>query len=205
MSETIEHYASEPSRMRSRLIFLGILAVFFGPMFLAYVLFADSGWKPAGFTNHGELISPVRPLGETPLLAADGRTLDAGFWRGRWTLVYIGTGTCDIFCETSLFKMRQARLTLGRDIDRVQRLYLLTDTALDANAKQLLAEHQGMVLATQRGAILRRLSTVFGEDAQGKLFVIDPAGNLMMRYDDDSTTRGIHKDLKRLLKVSAIG
>ena len=39
----------------------------------------------------------------------------------------------------------------------------------------------------------------------GTIYLIDPIGNLMMKYDTTSTSRGMLKDIKKLLKISNIG
>ncbi len=204
MNDATAEYAQAPSRTRSRVIFLAILAVFFGPMLAAYLMFVNFKWTPDGYTNHGELIQPVRPLIHVSLRDDAAQVFGEDFWRHKWTLVYVGGGQCDLYCETALFKMRQARLSLGRDADRVQRLYLLSGT-VDGRLAGLLSAHEGMVLASPLDASSTEALAVFGEPARGALYLVDPMGNLMLRYDDDSTTKGIQKDLKRLLKVSKIG
>lgn len=204
MNNTTAEYAQAPSRTRSRVIFLAILAVFFGPMLVAYLMFVNLQWAPEHHTNHGELIEPVRPLTHLSLRDENAQVFGEDFWRHRWTLVYVGGGPCDLYCETALFKMRQARLSLGRDADRVQRLYLLSG-AVGERLAGLLPAHKGMVLASPLDAASSEAQGVFGEPARGALYLVDPMGNLMLRYDEDSTTKGIQKDLKRLLKVSKIG
>ncbi len=196
----------------SRAALLGIIAIFFGPLLLAYYLFTHLDvWTPSGRTNHGELIQPVRSIAGLTLQMLDaqgqatGGLLSADYWQGRWTLVQVGGAQCDLYCQAALFKTRQSRQVIGRDATRVQRLYVLSATPDNGKMAQLMPEHPQLTLTraapSQSDALMKR----FGPDALGKVFLVDPLGNVMMRYDDDSTAKGMIKDLKKLLKVSKIG
>jgi cytochrome oxidase Cu insertion factor (SCO1/SenC/PrrC family) len=154
---------------------------------------------------HGDLITPADPIGPFELRTLRGRALDKAFLRDQWTLVYVGGSRCDLWCEASLFKMRQVRLTLGEDQDRVQRLYLLTDTQALEGLRPLLSRHRSMVVATPREESRLKVLTQFGPHGSGSFFLIDPNANLMMRYSANATSEGLKEDLTRLLEVSTIG
>ncbi|HEX4267297.1 MAG TPA: SCO family protein, partial [Steroidobacteraceae bacterium] len=143
-----------------------------------------------------ELIQPPRPL---PRVAAD-----PSLFRGEWTLVYIGDGRCDTACRETLYVMRQTRLALGTEQTRVARVFLAT---ADCCAKDYLArEHAGMTVFDAAGAAEASLLSLFpAGDKAHTLFVVDPLGNLMMRYDVRHDPRGLLVDLKRLLELSQIG
>lgn len=205
MSETtpVSETPSENQQLKSRLTFLGILATFLVPLVLAIALYARLDvWTPSTYVNHGRLVEPVSPLGYLSLKTVDGDVVDRATIEGRWTMVYLADGVCGIACQSQLFKMRQARLMLGRDVPRVQNLYL----ALDEDALRSLSLDyskflSGQVAEESRASQLNAFSTSRG----GHFYLIDPLGNLVLDYDERSTTKGVVKDLKRLLKVSNIG
>jgi cytochrome oxidase Cu insertion factor (SCO1/SenC/PrrC family) len=206
MIEDVDPSSGPARRGLSRAAMLGLIAVFVGPLLLAILMYTRlDSWQPSGQVNHGELITPARPLGEITLIGPDEARLETDYFRGKWTLVYLAGSRCDLGCETALFKTRQARETLGRDSDRVQRLYLVVDRPSQPWPPAFAAEHPLMQLATAPGASRAAVVDGFGADGRGRVFVVDPLGNVMMRYDAEATTKGIQKDLKRLLKVSQIG
>lgn len=130
--------------------------------------------------------------------------LDAGFFRGHWTLLLWGGADCGLDCEAGLFKMRQARLALGRHRGRVRTAYLLPPgEPLDIRPPQLLRRHPRLAVARLGGdaRIVRALSAL----APARVYIVDPHGNLMMGYAADATARGITRDLKHLLRASRIG
>jgi cytochrome oxidase Cu insertion factor (SCO1/SenC/PrrC family) len=183
-------------RFRNLRTLAALAALFFMPLLASAWLYYGMGWRPAGQVNHGELIQPPRPL---PRVAADPT-----LFRGEWTLVYIGDGSCDASCRGTLYVMRQTRLALGTDQTRVARVFLVTK---DCCAQDYLArEHAGMTVFDAAGAAGAALLGRFppGDEAH-TLFVVDPLGNLMMRYDVRHQPRGLLVDLKRLLELSQIG
>jgi hypothetical protein len=179
---------------------VALAVLFFGPLLVATILFEFSDrWRPEGVSAEGELITPAVPLRDFASTSADG-VVDPSFFRGRWTLLHVEE-TCNLACEAALFKTRQIRLTLGRDTDRVQRLLVVPgDVTPDA---ELLARHPDLAVA--RGGDLRPLLENLGPRVPGAFFIVDPMGNLMMRYPSDAPAKGLQKDLKHLLKVSKIG
>lgn len=193
-------------RLVSRLVLLGVVAAFVGPLLLATLWYAEvERWRPQGQVNHGQLVSPARPVTTLALRRLDGTPLGPAWLRGRWTLVQIGARDCDLRCQASLFKSRQARLSLGRDQERVQRLLVLPSGEAPQRWAPLLAGHPRLTVATAGPGQLAELRALFGAGAPEALMLVDPLGNFMMRYDAEATTKGILKDLKRLLKVSHIG
>jgi hypothetical protein len=193
-----------------------LAALFFVPLLASAWLYYGTSWRPGGHVNHGELIQPPRPLPrvELPRIALAGQTAgrttpelaagDPTLFRGTWTLVYIGDGTCDASCRGTLYVMRQTRLALGTDMTRLERVFLVTANCC---AKDYLArEHAGITVLDASGAAGARLLDRFpAGDRAHTLFIIDPLGNLMMRYDVRRDPRGLLVDLRRLLELSQIG
>lgn len=187
---------------QGRRTLLLLAVVFLGPMAVAMVLyFTGFEWRPDGGTQHGELYEPARPLPDLGL-ALLGEGAGHGTLHGKWTLIHVGPGDCDAGCRQALVEMRQVRRALGRDMDRVQRLYLVRGGSADREA--LAAEHPGLALAADAAAVPDLLQ-VIGPVAAGDILLTDPLGNLVMRYPAGTAMKGIYQDLQRLLKISTIG
>jgi hypothetical protein len=200
-----------PAERRSNAQFWILVGLFFAPLLLAFLLYySGADWRPSGRTNRGELIQPPRPLPGIELPTPDGAPLPADFWRGKWTLVYVGDGRCDQRCREALTLMRQTRLALNAEMTRVQRALLATGHCCDRT--YLDAEHPGLALARVDGAAGAQLLATF-PDAQsatrgGRIYVVDPLGNLMMSHAPaapGAASKGLLEDLRKLLKLSHIG
>ncbi len=143
------------------------------------------GWGTGRPGNYGELITPRLLTGPVfePL-------------RGKWLLVAFDTAACDAYCEKKLYYMRQIRSALGKDQGRVERLWVLTDAG--EPRPQLLAAIEGTRMA-------RAPSAAFPGDPVEHVYLVDPLGNLMMRFPRDPDPSRMLKDLQRLLRYSRIG
>jgi hypothetical protein len=167
---------------------LALLAAFFILPVVASWLVWRFELVPGTTGNYGVLLPP-RPALPAPMAAM----------KGRWVLVQFDGGACDARCERKLYIMRQIRRAQGKDMQRVERLWLLTDPVQPR--ANLLAAIEGTVIAPA-GA---------GADfpAEGSsidhIYLVDPLGNLMMRFPRDPDPSRMIKDLQRLLKVSGFG
>jgi cytochrome oxidase Cu insertion factor (SCO1/SenC/PrrC family) len=202
----------EPREVRrQRRVLIGIALLFFAPLGLAFLLYYGIGWRPGGHLNHGELIQPPLPLPGLSLpkverTAAGEGVTQADFLKGKWTLLYFGPGNCPSACQADLYDTRQVRAALGKDAERVQRVFLAEGASGDV---RLFDEHPDLttVRATEAAAplveLLRRSQA--GRAADGRVYLIDPLGNLMMSYAADAAPKGMLEDLKRLLGLSHVG
>lgn len=212
MNSPVESPPAEPTRRPRTQIWL-LIGLFFAPLAAAFLLYYGSGsdsgsWRPAGKTNHGDLITPARPLPSVQLSTPAGTALDNGALKGKWTLVYIGDGQCDARCREALTLMRQTRLALNDDLTRVQRLLLVTANCCDQG--YLETEHAGLLTASGADAGGQKLLYAFVTDGAdparaGRIYIVDPLGNLMMSYAPDAPPKGLLEDLKKLLRLSHIG
>jgi hypothetical protein len=187
---------------KGRRTLLLLAVVFLGPMAVAMALYYTGfAWRPQGSTAHGILYQPPRPLPDADLTPI-GAAPDRSRLHGKWTLIYVGPGPCDPACRTALVEMRQVRRALGRDLDRVQRLYLVTGG--EADSQYLQAEHPGIAIIAD-GPDGGNIGRIVGASQPGDIFLADPLGNLVMRYPAGTGMKGMHADLKRLLKLSTVG
>jgi len=174
-------------RGRTKLLLLAL--VFVAPFVLAWLAWRFE-WATGSTSNYGELIMPARPVDGAPLEAL----------RGKWVLVSFDAAPCDAYCERKLYFMRQVRRALGDDEARIARLWLLTDAT--SPSEKLLAAIEGTQVAPA-GALAESFPAA-GAPAD-HIYVVDPLGNLMMRYPRDPDPSRILKDLQRLLKVARFG
>jgi len=157
-------------------------------------------WPPESRMNYGTLIDP-RPLPEMPLLRADGSPFTLAQLKGRWVLLHIDAGACAEPCRRKLHHMRQVRMTQGREIGRIERVWLVRDDGVpDAG---LLREYAGTHVARAGAGLLSAFPVE--RDAADHIYLIDPLGNLMLRFPSDADPSRMKKDLERLLKVSKVG
>jgi cytochrome oxidase Cu insertion factor (SCO1/SenC/PrrC family) len=189
-------------RRNFRTVF-ALAGLFLLPLLLSFWLYYGLHWRPPGMTNHGELIEPVRSLPDVALADSAGTAHSHNF-QGYWTLVYVGDGTCDADCRATLVFMRQTRLSLNNEMTRVQRVFLASADC--CNREYLAAEHPGLrVLDASEAAAWPLLAQFPPDERAQSLYVVDPLGNLMMRYDARLPPKGLLEDLKRLLQLSHIG
>ena len=193
--------------LRSRKQVYVLIGVFFAPLLLAFLLYYGFDVRPPGSTNKGDLIQPPVPLPEVTLPGVSDQNLPANILRGKWTMVFIGDGACDNRCREALTLMRQTRLALNDDITRVQRLFLVSGNCCDSNYLD----------QEQRGLLLGRIDNPEGKTwletfpdgaaaiAHGRIYLVDPLGNLMMKYEPNAPQKALLEDLKKLLKLSHIG
>jgi hypothetical protein len=184
---------AKPRNHRPMLLFL--VAVFFLPVATSFFLYYVVKWRPGGNTSHGELYAQAQPLpaSSAPLAA------------GKWTLLYAGGGACNEDCRRSLVFARQTRLSLNQEMTRVERVFIATAGCCDR--QYLDTEHPGLVVldAASDAALAAVVAALPANDRQHSLYIVDPLGNLVMRYDTRTEPRGLLTDLKKLLKLSHIG
>jgi len=198
-------------RRRGRRQLLILAAIFFVPLAVAFWLYyGGSGWRPVGGTNKGDLIDPAVPLPAVPLTTADGTRTPADFLRGSWTVAYLGDGACDERCRKALYLSRQTRIALNKDIDRVQRVFLATGGRVDAAF--LAAEHPDLTVVLlgadpDSQALLAQIPALGGvaPATAGRLYLVDPLGNLMLSFSAASPDKALLTDVKKLLRLSHIG
>ena len=186
-----------------------LVLLFLAPLAAAFWLYYGSSWRPALHTNHGTLITPV-PLPELalPLAAAPparGASGPASVLRGKWTLLVVGAGEggCDVPCRGTLVYARQTWLSLAQLSSRVQRVLLAGPGCCDL--AYLQREHAGLIALDASGAAAAPLLQRLPEPRENTIYIVDPLGNLMMRYDVRQDPKGLREDLKKLLELSHIG
>ncbi|MEK6806562.1 MAG: hypothetical protein AABY95_07930 [Pseudomonadota bacterium] len=178
---------------RAAKVIVPLALLFFVPLLAAYtIFFYFPEWIPEGKTNYGTLVSPARPA-----------TGFADALKGRWTYVYLADDGCTERCLEKLVQIRQIRLALNEKRQRVQRVLLVsrTDEALRL-AEALKAEHPDLRVLADSDGKAREFFAPADADA---LYLLDPLGNWLMTYPAAAESRGLFKDIKKLLRLSQIG
>lgn len=161
--------------------------------------------RPEGRRVYGELIDPQRPLPALPATAPDGRAVPLRSLHGQWLLVAVADAACDALCERQLYLQRQLRESLGREKDRLDRVWLVSDDApIPARLDNGL--RGATVLRVPADRLAEWLAPVAGHALAEHFFVVDPQGNWMMRFPARMDAEGAgraKRDLERLLRASS--
>lgn len=161
--------------------------------------------RPEGRRVYGELIDPQRPLPATVALSPDGTSTTLRALKGQWLLITVADAACDALCEQQLYLQRQLRESLGREKDRMERVWLVSDAA---PVPERLANglHGATVLRVSPTELAQWLVPTAGHTLAEHFFVVDPLGNWMMRFPARMDTAGAghaKRDLDRLLRASS--
>jgi len=198
----VEHDANRVKR-NGRWKMFTIIAVCAAPMIASY--FTYYVIKPQSRTNYGDLLDPsqyaIPELGSTTL---DGTPKALNAYKGKWLIVQVDSGDCQKACKEKLFEMRQLRLMQGKEMERIERVWLITDDKpLDT---QGLRPFDGTAMLRVKPELLKAwLPTDAGTTAADHIYLIDPRSNLMMRFPKDADPYKVKTDLSKLLRASAIG
>ncbi len=171
--------------LQNKLLLIGVVCA--APFVLGTLAYFYR-WTPGEGGSYGELLAPPRALSGPPFERL----------RGRWLLVAFDVSACDAYCEKKLYFMRQVRRAQGKDMERVERLWVITNRTRPV--RELLQEFEGTVVVH-----FDQPMEDFPGNPVDHIYLVDPLGNLMMRYPRDPDPSKMLKDLQQLLKYSRIG
>jgi hypothetical protein len=196
---------------RGRWLMIAVLLVCAAPVIASYLTYFVI--RPQARTNYSDLIAPRALPASLPLRDAGGRAVSPLALRGQWLIVVVAGGACDERCERNLWLQRQLHETLGRDKERVDKVWLVDDPVaprpktLEAIAATAGGVRSGFapasVLRTDRGALLDWLAPATGHALEDHLYIVDPLGDWMMRAPADPDPARLKRDLEKLLRASA--
>ena len=190
-----------PDTRAGRWKMLAVLLVCAAPVIASY--FTYYVIRPEGRRNYGELIDPQRPLPALAAVSTDGKRSELPELKGQWLLVSVAGGACDASCQQHLYFQRQLRESLGREKDRLDRVWLVSDEA--AIPAALNTALQGATVLRVAG-LEQWLQPAAGQKLADHLYVVDPIGNWMMRFPAGMDAAGAaqaKRDLERLLRASS--
>lgn len=180
-----------------------VIAICASPLLLSY--FTYYAIKPTGRTNYGTLIDPrLYPIPKLNGVVQGGAAEELTAYKGKWIMLQVSSSDCQAKCQAGLFAMRQLRLMQGKDMDRIERVLLIPDQL--PMETMLIREYDGMhILRVDPQALRAWLPVDSGTTLYDRLYLIDPLGNLMMRYPVDADPYKVKSDIVKLLKASGIG
>ncbi len=180
-----------------------VIAVSAAPIVLSYLTYYVI--KPQTRNNYGELIDPRRyPIPDLGATTLDGQPASLNDYAGKWLMLQADVAACAKPCTDKLYWQRQVRLTQGKEMDRIERVWLvLDDQPLDT---ALIKQYDGTrILRVDAKKLAAWLPVPEGGNVADHIYMIDPLGNLMMRWPKDPDANKIKKDVGKLLRASGIG
>ena len=182
---------------------LAVLLVCAAPVIASYYTYYVI--RPEGRRVYGELIDPQRPLPAVAGQPLEGAARPLASLRGQWLLLTVAGGGCDARCQQHLYLQRQIREGLGREKDRVDRVWLIPDAAAVPEALRP-AVRDATVLRVDGAALSSWLAPAPGHALDEHLYLVDPMGHWMMRFPagmDVPAAARAKRDIERLLRASA--
>lgn len=181
-----------PGRARGRLQLILILLVVLGPMLLATSMYKLNFWVPEGRSYHGEMIGNGVSLADLGVQSADQR----------WQLLVSAPKDCAVDCQQLVYLARQINIGLGRDAARASHAV----ATVQPLSGDYLAKVEREYPQLQRYALdPARYGAISQNKSEAQLWIVDPHGNLVLRFDARAKGKDVLNDLRLLLKLSNIG
>jgi hypothetical protein len=196
--------AAQRRTQQGRWKMLMVLLVCAAPVIASYLTYYVL--RPQGRSNYADLIEPARPMPTTLALQdLQGQAVAASTLQGQWLLVVVAPAACDSDCEKRLFAQRQLREMTGRERDRIDKLWLITDDApLRPELRAALATAPAtQALRVRASELATWLLPAPGESLESHLYLVDPMGRWMMRTPATLDASKFKRDLERVLRASA--
>ena len=200
----VEAALEDENRTRSgRLRLLLILLICAAPIVASYLTYY---WiRPQGTKSFGELIEPQRDMVALAATNLQGQAVDVNQLRGQWLFLVVGEGACKLDCETLLYVQRQLHKALGKEADKVERVWFVTDQAA-VSQKLVDALNGATILRVDPTALSKWLEPAAGKNLSDHFYLVDPMGHWMMRFPphpDAADAAKIKRDLERLLRAAS--
>ena len=188
----------QSNRKNVRVKLLLLFALFATPILVSYLTYYF--WTPTRFSNYGELIK-TQPLPQLPLQLLNGAPYNLSQLRGKWVMLQVDDAQCPANCQEKLYALRQVRLAQGKEQDRIERVWIVRGSVQPSDV--LLHDYSGTKFIRADNTLIGLLPVQ--DRVEDHIYLIDPLGNLMMRYPKNPDARKMIKDIQRLLKASSIG
>ena len=180
-----------------------LIAVTLAPILASYYAYYVA--PPSGRTNYGTLVEPQRPVPAFSATGLDGAAFELRSLKDKWIFVMVDGGACDEYCQSKLFHMRQLRTMMGKERDEIERVWFVTDR--EPLATMLIREYEGTHFVRADERDLRpflALPETPNASLRDHMWVVDPYGNLMLRWPRNADPNGTKGDIARLLKASSL-
>ena len=209
---TGQQSSPKPAKPRSLTPLVLVLLLCLAPVIGAFLVYFNPEWQPSGSVNYGTLVQPQRPMPvaeSLELKTLDGKPFDLQSLKGKWLLAAADGGNCPESCARKLFILRNSHASQGKNVDRVNRIWFITDDA--PVPEKVLEAYKGTIMVRAKPEELAKFLPTLGNGPDGKpalqdpMWIIDPLGNLILQYPVDAEPMRFRKDLSRLIYNSRIG
>ncbi len=197
---------NEQHKKNKRTIII-IFAMSVVPFIIAWFLANDTSWMQSR-TNNGELILPPLTTEKSQFTGFDDFSRqNMQELAGHWILLnVIADKDCTTVCQQAIYKSKQLRLMMNKDLTRIRRLAVIIPEVESEKAQSWWKDDLRLLRATASAEVLAKLKTITaGEIQEGKLYIMDPLGNIMMHYPPEFDPYEVKQDLRKLLRISQIG
>ncbi len=183
-----------------------VVISFVAPVVAAYALFF-MGITPPAYSNKGELLSPIIDVESFALTDDSNKALGRDeITNHKWHMVYFAGPSCDDACNQILYNMRQINIAVGKNANRLRRLLVHLEKPGEEFQALIAKEYPDAEHANANAAtIAAALQEVGAEFRSNEVYIMDPLGNIMMRFTQDQPYKDLLHDLNKLFKVSQIG
>ena len=206
MNKTTSVEQPEQTKKRNPYTPWFVVIAFVAPVVAAYALFF-LGITPPAFSNKGELLNPIIDVESFALTDDSNKTLGRDeITKHKWHMVYFAGASCDDACNQILYNMRQINIAVGKNANRLRRLLVHLEKPGEEFQSLIAeedpdAEHAHADAAT----IAAALQEVGAEFRSNEVYIMDPLGNIMLRFTQDQPYKDLLHDLNKMFKVSQIG
>lgn len=208
--------AQAQNNLRSKTPLVIIILMSLAPVIAALLVYFNPEWRPAGGANYGALIEPQRPIptaSELPLTTLEGEPFDLASLKGKWIIAAADVAECPESCARKLFILRNSHASQGKHVERLARVWFITDDA--PVPEKVLEAYKGAVMVRVDPVVLQKyllgvapagLSAAQARtDLAPPMWIIDPLGNLILQYPPVADPELFRKELRKLLQNSRIG
>ncbi len=201
------------SKPRSKTPLVLIFLLSLAPVLAAVLVYFNPQWRPEGSVNYGQLVEPQRPMpvaADLQLTTLDGKPFDLNSLKGKWLLVAADGAACPDSCARKLFILRNSHASQGKNVERLARVWFITDDA--PVPEKVLEAYKGTTMVRVKPEQLQKYLTTMGvkaptasEALAEPMWIIDPNGNLILQYPTDAEPEKVRKDISKLVYNSRIG
>ena len=206
MNKPISVEQPEQSKKRNPYTPWFVVISFVAPVVAAYALFF-LGITPPAFSNKGELLSPVIDVESFALTDDDNQSMSRDeITNHKWHMVYFAGASCDDACNQALYNMRQINIAVGKNANRLRHMVVHLEKPGEEFQVLITKEYPDAKHANANAAtIATALQQVGAEFRSNEVYIMDPLGNVMLRFTQDQPYKDLLHDLNKLFKVSQIG
>jgi cytochrome oxidase Cu insertion factor (SCO1/SenC/PrrC family) len=184
-----------------------VVMAFIAPVALAYIIFFFV--DVTSYVNHGEILKPIVHISSFKLTDENNDIIPQDDLTYKWRLVSFVSQDCNEKCEKRLYDTRQIHRSLGKNQHRLSRMFVHLEPAGESLTKLMKETHDNVIHVNGNAATIRE---ALGDNIHDNLgitnnetYIMDPMGNVMMRFTEEQPNKEFLYDLKKLLKASQIG